>query len=79
MKNIELQKYLNRFRKNDDISFIICNPDKSTREIYPCKAINLMTGMDMPVFVIEVEEALNLDNENLKHTDLSDQMELKLN
>ena len=66
----DLKQYLNTFRDTDGLGIIITNE----RNYYPITAIHLLS--DLPCICIEVDKSLNLDEENLKHVTLDDQMQV---
>ena len=68
----DLKQYLNTFSNTDGLGIIITNPSK--RSYYPITAIHLLS--DLPCICIEVDKSLNIDEENLKHVTLDDQMQV---
>lgn len=52
--------------------------DGEARNRYPVLEIMCATDMGDPVIVIDVGSPVNLDTENLEHTDLTDQLQLDL-
>lgn len=61
MKNIGLKKYLNTFRNDADVSFLLANPRK--RKIYPIEQVDFITDMGQPVFCVTVGEPKDMDTE----------------
>lgn len=74
MKNRELKEYLDTFPDGADVSVIIANLKK--REYYPITEYHGIIDMGQPVFCLEIGTPKDMDEENLKHTDLSCQMNL---
>lgn len=59
MKNSELKKYLNTFQDDEDICFLIADPQE--RKIYQWEQIEFITGMAFPVLGIIVGTASDMD------------------
>ena len=72
MNNGELKKYLNSFPDDVEVSVIIANIQN--RKYYPLTEYHGITDMGQPVFLLGIEEAENMDEEDRNHTDLQGQM-----
>lgn len=76
MKRSELQAYLKGFKRDGEVAVIVV--DSRGRNRYPVLEIMCATDMGDPVIVIGVGSPINLDTENLEHTDMTDQLQLDL-
>ena len=76
MKRSELQAYLKGFKRDGEVAVIVV--DSLGRNRYPVLEIMCATDMGDPVIVIDVGSSVNLDTENLEHTELTDQLQLDL-
>lgn len=61
MRNSRLKEYLNKFPDNAEISFILANPIK--RKIYEVREVMNVTDLGQPVFIIDVGEESDMDEE----------------
>lgn len=76
MNNEQFIDYLKQFNSKDAISFIVGNPSKDVRKVYPTKNVICITDMENPCIFIEVDKGKNMDDENLKHTNSDDQISI---
>ena len=61
MKNGELKKYLNMFPDDEDVSFLVADPEH--RKIYRWQQIDLIVDLSCPVLGIIVGEAEDMDDD----------------
>ena len=76
MKKSELLEYLKKFNRDREVVVLVVNGEARNR--YPVLEIMCATDMGDPVIVIDVGSPVNLDTENLEHTDLTDQLQMDL-
>lgn len=70
MKIRDFKEYLNNFDDEEELGIIIVNPKE--RKHYPIQSEFAIS--DMACLCIEVGDSENMDEENLKNTDLEDQV-----
>lgn len=64
MKNSEVKEYLNTFPDDADICLILANPRERKR--YEVVNMLAISDYDRPVFIIDVGQAIDMDEEEKK-------------
>ena len=67
MKNGELKEYLNTFQDDAEVEFLLANLKE--RKLYEHKEIFVITDLEMPIFCIEVEKTIEMDEKLVKACD----------